>query len=320
MNKVILGEAEKLKKRSFDKQRTCYHPGCQNVAINSHLLQKRGILNRLTSNDCNCIYEIEYSPFLSDQFKFKCNGLSKSLTFKGFCSEHDFELFKPIEKENTILNSYLGNLLLAYRALLNEKRKKEIMIDWYKSLLNSSRTELVNSHPQLHDSIKHFELGVRDNQNLKEKIEEDLNEPSSRSFIFFERNLPYFEICTSAVFSYESIKETHYLTRNFPDEPLTTFLINIVPEKDYLYVSIGCHLNGKEKIDEYKDYWATLSDEEGLKELSDILLLNIETWACSPKFYLEYLKAREREIFSIIRDSVNLNFRDTKINFNIFKQ
>lgn len=320
MNKVILNETERLRKRSFEIERICYHPECGNTAINSHLLQKRGILNRLASNNSNCIYEIEYSPFFTDQFKFKCNGISKALTFKGFCSEHDSQLFRPIEKENIPLNSYRGSLLLAYRAVLSETRKKEINIDWYKMLSQTRTNQLVKNQLIIQENIRFFQMGIRDNKDLVKHIESDLNDFSSRSFTFFERRLPYFEICTSAIFSFENFLETKFMTDNFPDKPLTTFLINIVPEKDYLHVSIGCHLNGKERIDEYKDYWATLSDEEGLKELSDILLLNIETWACSPKFYLEYLKAREREIFSIIRDSVNLNFRDTKINFNIFRQ
>lgn len=67
---------ESLRQKSIKKNYKCYYPGCGENAIQSYLLQKRGILNLLTNH--NHLYEVDYNPFKPQKLHFNLKGINKA--------------------------------------------------------------------------------------------------------------------------------------------------------------------------------------------------------------------------------------------------
>lgn len=80
-----------------NKKWQCMHPDCTEHAINSHLLQRHGLLDNLT-NDGH-LYEIKYvnpNYWMNNpiRFEFKRIGINDAISRPIFCKYHDNILFK----------------------------------------------------------------------------------------------------------------------------------------------------------------------------------------------------------------------------------
>lgn len=100
---------------------------CDEYAINSHLLQKNGILNFISYN--NHIIQIKANDFFKADkegiIDIKEIGINNAMSYPLFCNSHDTNVFAPIETEEHNLNSYRSHLLFSYRSLCAEIRKKK---------------------------------------------------------------------------------------------------------------------------------------------------------------------------------------------------
>ena len=133
----------KLLKRAKEAKWNCLYPNCEKDSIMSHLLQKNGILSRISTN--RHVLEIQSTHNKNnkkDKHEIKSIGLNEAFAFPGFCISHDTLLFEKIENGNTIdYYDYYTQLLFSYRALMNESRKKEIIVDYYNRILKSSELQ-----------------------------------------------------------------------------------------------------------------------------------------------------------------------------------
>ena len=127
--KIVSQISINLKKKKWQ----CLVDDCQKPSINSHLLQKNGILSSISEN--NHVIETK----LVEPFKWEKNKLPIQMSLIGqknafswpiFCDEHDTKLFNEIENKTIDLNSYNTFLLLSYRVTTAEIRKKEIGIEF----------------------------------------------------------------------------------------------------------------------------------------------------------------------------------------------
>lgn len=66
-------------------------------------------------------------------------GIDSAFTFRGFCEDHDREVFAPVERHQYDLAADNSALLFCYRTLLNECRKKEKNLDWWARCLLDDR-------------------------------------------------------------------------------------------------------------------------------------------------------------------------------------
>lgn len=78
--------------------KVCMYPGCDEPAINSHVLSKASI-RKYANNRIIQLQTITYDPFENIKPKakrkyYKPCDLNKVSTFKGFCNKHDHNLFK----------------------------------------------------------------------------------------------------------------------------------------------------------------------------------------------------------------------------------
>lgn len=115
-------------KNVYSKKCHCLEPTCDKEAINSHLLQRNGILSTITEKG----HLIEIRPI--DLFKWKKNqpmlefkliGINSAISLPLFCNYHDSSLFKNIESRTISFYLYENQLLFSYRTLCAELRKKE---------------------------------------------------------------------------------------------------------------------------------------------------------------------------------------------------
>ncbi|MCH9814143.1 MAG: hypothetical protein K0U47_09415, partial [Epsilonproteobacteria bacterium] len=158
-----------------------YHTGDRcNEIINAHSIQNNGVLSKI-ANEKNEIYAL--SRNMGDFKKndgnigFRRYPISKFSIFRGFCKNHDDELFKPIDTLPFKSGNQQQVFLYAYRSLAKELFDKEnalnmhiqtledvkdnkglskyilALIDGSKNALNS-----LNKHKKTYDNVLESEM------------------------------------------------------------------------------------------------------------------------------------------------------------------
>jgi hypothetical protein len=203
-DKVINSRFNKLFEKSLKKSRKCYYPNCNEQAINSHILQKNGILSGISEN--GHIYVLKTDFLNTGLFHFKKSGINVTYTFKGFCKYHDKEVFKEIEDYEIDFDNYLNQLLFAYRTILNEKRKKEVLLDWYNYQKNDEVLKYYLIQDYIEKSIYGNKQAINDLVYYEKAILSDLNS-NNESFIFKVRYVKQTDICLASHFTFETTRQ-----------------------------------------------------------------------------------------------------------------
>ncbi|RYZ87646.1 MAG: hypothetical protein EOP04_11205, partial [Proteobacteria bacterium] len=111
-----------IKKRVNGRVKTCLVSGCEEPAINTHVLQQNGILNHIAQN--GHVVQLHTERLFDESiFRFQKKSIAKAeaLTFKGLCSRCDNRIFETIEKFEPNFYDYKTQLLFSYRALLRQQ-------------------------------------------------------------------------------------------------------------------------------------------------------------------------------------------------------
>lgn len=316
--KQILEVLNKTYRRAATKQRTCSVKGCDKQAINSHVLQKNGILNSIEERGHIRVSEADF--FNPDLFHFKRDGINQAFTFKGFCADHDKKIFAPIEDFEIDFDDYKSQLLFAYRTVLNEKVKKEILLDWHKyqkeskTLIGEIDTDLIDK------TDEQQKVGIKDIEYYKEKIELDLNN-ETQSFIFKVRYTKPCEICLASHFTYETTRERskQIETTGKDFEILTDIFISFFPIENENVLMMGYLKEQEPKCGEFVQSFFDCDEDTLFKKLSDLILCRCEMWACSESFYNQKIKPHDKVINEIFQESASTVDEDRELNFNIFQ-
>lgn len=312
-----------MQKNANKAVRKCLYEGCNQTAIISHLLQKRGIINSIAEQQH--VYENSLNAFKKDFFAFNRIGLNEALSYPGFCNKHDTELFKDIESGVFDYKAYKTHLLLSYRALMIEKRKKEINIDWYNRIQNSKTLahHLDKSFiEEIKVSIENEKKGMEDQKYHEEFFLSNLQNDKLRDFSFIYFKLPRTEVCSAAVFTYETSKEIAFMNlfhRHKINQPLTEIYFHLLPLADISIVIMGCIIENIDKCWEYIESFSHGEEMSQLKKISDLLICQVENWVCSPSFYNSNCKKRETEINSLVRLSMKHPNERRSLDFNLFE-
>lgn len=316
--KKRLGIIQQITKNVNSKQRKCLLDSCEEIAINSHLLQVNGILDNIMVNGhlyqikANDYFKIEKEGYLS----LKKIGINNAMSEFLFCNQHDTLIFKNIESENIDFYSYNSQLLFSYRSLCCELRKKEKNLDIFTRTSNSNILNIEKN--EFNYDVLGTKYAIKDLMLYKKLIEEELNLPSE-AFIFKTLEYPLIEISVSAIFS--------PLDPNFPfDElvnhitPLNNCFINVIPQKEKLIIITGYH---KDHYDDwilnYINSWQDLSYELLQRKLTDLITTRVETWCLSEKLMTKIDK-QSIELFKAYWNENGQNIDSTqKIYFNLFE-
>lgn len=298
-------------------QRKCCFPDCKNLAINSHILQKNGILTQISNN--GHIYVLRGDFLNPNLFFFKKSGLNTTYTFKGFCMEHDKSIFRPIEDFEIDYEDYNSQLLFAYRTILNERRKKEMLID-------SKHLQLKDN--QLYDSIDisitkqliaQERLAIKDIAYYEHLAFNDMQN-GTENFIFKTRYTQKADICLASYFSYETTiqREKKIFNTGNDYELLTGIFISYFPLEEENVLMMGYAKSMEHICGEYVSNFFEIDESTLFRKISNLLLGRCEEWACSEHFYQNKIQPREELIINHVIKSIGSLDENIESSFNIF--
>ena len=287
-------EQANIFQRIFKQERSvgkwkCMCDDCHELAINSHLLQKHGILDNITED--GHMYElvpipadILYSRLENSDgliVNFKKVGINNAISWPLFCDKDDTRLFADIEKRILDCSNYRSQLLFSYRAVCGELRKTEIE---YRTL-ERSLEECSYDNPLDIRKIKEriYGLGqtINDYTFYKKELEAELKLRNDR-FIFRHYSYPVLKIYASTAFSYvvyDAQKETDSL-------PWECCFLHIIPQPNSTEFIIGYHQSRTNPyLEKYVTDWKGLT-KSGLEEmLCDFCTIRAAGWGMSPSLY-----------------------------------
>jgi len=316
--KHIQDKLNKLFDKALKMDRKCSHPNCNNNAINSHILQKNGLLSGIATN--NHVY-VSKTDFLNpDLFKFKRSGINVTYTFKGFCSLHDKQIFQPIEDFEIDFEDYKSQLLFVYRTILNEKRKKEVLIDWDKLKINDSSIQNIINPAEIKDSFDEYTQAIKDIEYFENLVLSDLN-GAEESFVFKVKYVREIDICLASFFTLESTRQLQeeFAKTGKERELLTDIFISFFPIQGESVVIIGYLKSMAGNCEKFINDLFAHDEDLFLKQMSNILLRRCEEWVCSETFYKDRIQQRESKINEIFREAAESIDEDKDIEFNLFE-
>lgn len=292
----------------------CQVDGCEEAAINSHLLQRNGILNNIAEN--NHLIEARPTDFfkwnaIDFPIEFRQVGINQAISLSVFCDKHDTELFKKIEQGNLDLGDYETQLLLSYRVVCAEIVKKEQNIEITKRI---QRANTLNFPAEmLNTELKGYQLGLRDLNEYRKLIESELNAPTSK-FHFRRYSYSKIAVAASATFSYEVDAGTSRgIEKSFEGKVWDTGFIHVIPTGTSLEIVVGYHEDHtNDYLVRYIDSWANLDDVALKMQLTDLFAARIEGWVMSPSLF--------KSLSNGAKDKFMRYFSDNAANYNMLQR
>ncbi|MDO7884338.1 hypothetical protein [Hymenobacter cheonanensis] len=324
----------------------CYNPDCKSGkhAIKSHVLQENGILNKIAESRPGGLKIVELK--LNNNFQesktghrygFYLNGIGSDseLTFWGFCKECDAKLFHNLEIGSRDYTDSKNQLLLSYRAHLNELYKQEYNVLFHAAIrAEAGFPQHIKDNAYMPRQVHQASLAL-EGYKIKSSIEQALKRHGINSPISFVHfTLPKVGIATSSVFSNKlsgATVDINKLLAFRPDyrqvnpadvsqlEENICFL-HLIPGDNDLTVVFGYGRGSTHIMGTPINAIEMLSQEAKFKLLSDIILTKLETWCLSPTFYEHLLKTGNAEkILSAIDYHLPAEMKDGPVKINLFE-
>ena len=290
---------EDSKKEAIKSINTCYHPNCNDKSINSHILQKNGILSSIATD--GHLWELEINQFKNPRIGFKRTGINKIYSFNCFCNNHDRELFEKIETKVIDFDDYESCLLFTLRTIYNEMFRKQVNLKVYEKLV--------------------AKIGLNDIKKIEEVIWRDIND-GTETFIFENRAIKKIELCVSSFYNYDSSRELQeYILKYKKDmDRISSVFINCFPYEDNSILLMGYNKVDEKKLKGYFYTFFRENEKRVFRRLTNLILFQCETFAVSEKFYLEKLKGIENVYLDAI-DFMMLNQDERKVyDLNFFDE
>ncbi len=298
------------KKKAEETIVTCFHPDCSDKSINSHLLQKNGILSKIAPN--KHLWQLEIDNFSENQFNFRQRGLNEIFSFNCFCNEHDTKLFKKIESGDIDFKDYQSCLLFSLRTLYNEIFRKEVNIKHFECLMQKMPEKFDNE--RFRKNIEGDRLGIEDLRFTEQEIWNDIVN-NTESFVFAYREMNRADLCISSIFTYDTSMEIQNLAEG---QRPAEFMINFFPYKEKSILLMGYHKSDEKKVKGYFNCFFKESEKRIQRPLTNLMLFLCETWVCSDVFFKSRIQSNESYFYDAIRFSAK-NYNERKIfDINIF--
>lgn len=233
-----LGRITHEKDQIFWRRRGCTHidvenNSCEGVVIDSHTIQKRGILKFIVDKTNHVL---KFSS-QNDNEKLEATKISwnKASTFPGFCSKHDAEIFRNLETVEFI-GSPEQCVLQSYRAICNEYYKKLALIEtfeFFKSVLDKGKTiqDQISIQYSILKSIKSQSKSLEELNNLRKFFREIISTKNfdlvSSAIYFFEGDISVISTSTvHAEFCFEGRKLIDMWNLKLDAQGLTHAVLN----------------------------------------------------------------------------------------------
>lgn len=285
----------------------CFHPECNEKSINSHILQKNGILSSIAEE--NHVVEMQINKYDDEVHSFKKIGINKAFSFNCFCQKHDTELFKSIEVEEIDFSNYRNLLLFTLRTIYNEKFRKLVNLEMYDCLIKN-HSDLYDAEFVKGQSIQE-KLGLKDIENTENTIWQDLNN-STESYVFKIREISKKDICLSAFYNYETSMElNNYIRKHRKNkEEVIDIFINLFPYNGKSVFMMAYKKKYEKEVKGYINEFFTENEKRLERKITNLMMFQCETWVVSNKFYTKRIKKIEHAFsFAVNFSSDNMNER-----------
>ena len=316
--KILIAKAfHDCKTKSIKSIINCFHPDCNQKSINSHILQKNGILSVIAED--KHVIEMQINKFNEKEHSFERIGINKAFSFNCFCVKHDSELFKSIEVEEIDFSNYKNLLLFTLRTVYNEKFRKLVNVSMYECLI-ANHADLFDID-YLTGSLSQEKLGVSDLENTENVIWNDLN-LNSESYVFKVREISLKEICLSAFYNYEtSLELQQYIWKYKMDkEEVIDIFINLFPYKNKSIFMMAYKKDNDAEVKSYINEFFTDSEKRLERKITNLMMFQCETWVISNKFYRKnILKTEDAFTYAVQFSGQNYNERKF-FDLNIFNE
>lgn len=322
-----LKRSQKIFDTAKKKKRVCMCDGCQSTAINSHLLQRHGILNHIVEN--GHLYEVSNSDVFSwdkapSPLKFKMVGLQQVVSLSLFCQKHDTNMFADIEKKEIDFDDYRSQLLFSLRVAYAEKRKKEINVETSDAILKTiTPMPWLGPLDPFYTHIlfkKGSSLGEQMMGRMVTEIENELKEPNG-NFVFRHYTYPKIKVCASSVFTYDKHPHDGSGINKAQNNGIWDYgYIHVIPQSDSTEILIGHNKNHvNAELLAYIDSWANLDNNHLGMKLTDLFGCRIETWALSPSLYKSLDKALINKFIKYVGEHSMDYSIGQSVPFNLFE-
>lgn len=303
--------------KSIASIKTCYHPDCNAKSINSHLLQKNGILSSIATD--SHLWHMEVDNFKNSTFSFKRSGLNKVYSFNCFCNSHDTELFRKIETNDIDFNDYESCLLFTLRSVYNEIWRKEVNLKKYQCM--ALKNPEISVNPIYMRTVQQETLGLSDLRITENEIWNDLKN-NSESFVFENRKLTRIELCLTAFYNYETTLELNqHITDHGKDmESVSSIFINLLPYKGSSILLMGYLKKNEKKVKGYFYSFFKENEKKLQRKLTNLMVFQCETWVVSDQLYNQRIKGVENLFAIAMKFSCNNPNERKTFDINIFKE
>ena len=298
----------------------CMCPKCTDKAINSHLLQRHGILSHVTVD--NHLYEITREDAFKwhDNYpvRFKKVGLNNAISYPLFCDKHDTEIFLPIESGTIDFDDYRSQLLFSYRTVCAEIRKKEVnILETKENMANIEEMSLAGEA-----ILVGGDKGNKDLNYYKYLLEDELKTNKGK-FTFIHYSYPVLDIYSSATMSYEIFdsKSERQVEEAIKKKVWDALFIHIIPQPYSTEIIIGYHNNHTSRdMADYVKSWNGLGRDEIGYKLTDLFVAHVEDWGLSPRLFEKIPEERFRKFFELqAKYSTVVAEQKTNVGYNLFE-
>lgn len=295
---------------------TCLFPGCDKTSINSHIMQKNGILSSISED--RHLWEFNVDHFKKEYFLFKKTGINEIYTFLGFCNEHDTNLFQKIETQGEInFDDYESCALFALRTLCNELWLKLVVKKQHQCILNHPET--ISDEVLINKVIEQGDIALQDLKFFEDGLWNDLNN-KTESFVFEYREFPKQEICLNSIFTYDTSEEilNHIKIFGKDKDRLTEIFVSFFPYLDKSILIMGYHKEDTKVAKPFVNSFMKENLKRVYRKLSNLIILNCETWVCSPNFYKKKLEGLDSDFFKATNFSSKNGNERRVFDINLF--
>ena len=273
LDKKQIAFLEKIRKTLNKPLCECMHPQCTEKPIYSHVFQKEGVLQEISTD--RKVVAFEYCDLFTLErgecpIRYKESGINETFGFYGFCNSHDTSVFAPIEPKDKEVDWYdeKNQYLLGYRTLCRECFVHLQMSKYLSTLFNSG---YFSENMFISDANSKRSISVLG--KYKTILEKGIFGEDYSRYTFRTTKLPFrLELClASPIVIREECKGPYF----GPDENVISDTVNIVtifPSNDYTVIIIG-FLEGEKNIWANTIYSMLRSDdsEDVCKALQDIM-------------------------------------------------
>lgn len=264
------------------------------------------------------VYYLKNNSNQSVKIEFKKISRHKATVFNGLCSQHDTEIFKPIDVQDLDVNNKEQVFLFTYRSVIQELATLiEAFIRCQELYLKKVDMGLLPKNTPCAEGIVAVEMMMQACEWYEIKKTYDLAYLKQDydclfcKHIILEKPTPF---AVSSIFTPIEMSAKSIKSQTFSE--IERIAINIFPYNNMSYIIFSCTKKDKLCMEKYvKEVFSSEGDYQKYL-LSKLVLRNCENIVFSPTFVEKLIPTKKEAIINFFHRTIytdDINFEDTNI-------